>query len=408
MKPLEGVKILELSTYVAAPSCARMLAEWGADVIKVEPPAGDVNRIMGPIQNIPIYDKGNPCFDNENAGKRYLAIDLKSEDGMIALHKLLEKTDVMITNYRYKALQKMHLTYEELKEKYPRLIFADVLGYGEFGPDCDKPGFDFTAFYARTGMMLDMSPLEADRPLNAVSGFGDHVTGMALASGICAALYRRTQCGLGDHVDSALFQVGIYTLTGGILAAYHGRPYPRSRMNTAQPTSNTYKCKDGKWLMLAANVWKLHWPKLCNEVFDRPELGTDPRFVDAMDVKKNAHECIEILDEIFLTKDRDEWLELIRKADLAHEVVQHMGELPDDPQATENNFLFSYEYPNGNKEVFSNAPVRFGSTPFADFRPAGPVGCDTREILKEVGYSDEKIDQMLEAKTAVIAGERWS
>ena len=180
MGPLENIKVVELATYLAAPTCARVLADWGADVIKVEPLKGDIYRTMGPTQMCPITEKANPTFDNHNSGKKYVALNLRSAEGMEAFHRLLAQADVFVTNNRPDALEAMHLTYDDLKDKYPRLIFAHVLGYGEKGPDYNKPGFDYTAFFSRSGILAALAPARGP-PSDLVTGMGGHAASLSPA-----------------------------------------------------------------------------------------------------------------------------------------------------------------------------------------------------------------------------------
>ena len=301
MGPLENIKVVELATYLAAPTCARVLADWGADVIKVEPLKGDIYRTMGPTQMCPITEKANPTFDNHNSGKKYVALNLRSAEGMEAFHRLLAQADVFVTNNRPDALEAMHLTYDDLKDKYPRLIFAHVLGYGEKGPDYNKPGFDYTAFFSRSGILADLAPAGGP-PCNIVTGMGDHAVSISLAAGICAALYHRTTTGLGEKVDCGLLQVGCFLLQAPIQSGYYGKVMPRTRYDPNQANSNTYQCSDGEWIFLAATDYNRQFPKLCKEVFNRPDLLEDPRFNDRLSSIKNKAELVKVYDEIFKTK----------------------------------------------------------------------------------------------------------
>lgn len=393
MKPLEGVKVVELATYLAAPSCARVLADWGADVIKVEPVEGDVYRRLYANQRMPLYEDGNPCYDNENANKKFIALNLKSPEGMEAFLKLVGQADVFITNNRPNALKKLKISYEDLSVIFPSLIFADILGYGEKGPDKDKPGFDYTTFYARSGLMADLVPRGQD-VMNVVPGLGDHLVGLALVSGICAALYRKSITGQGDKIDAGLFQTGIYALSCGLMSAYFGRQYPMSRYEPNTPTSNSYKCKDGEWIFLAATDYPTQWPKICSQVFDRPDLINNEKFSTLNAALQNLEEVVKTVESIFATKDSHEWVELLVKADIAHEKVQHFTEVLKDPQAWANNYLREHTYPGGQKVVFANTPVNFKSIEDVPFIPSREIGADTSEILENLGYSKEQIEKM--------------
>ena len=398
MGPLENIKVVELATYLAAPTCARVLADWGADVIKVEPLKGDIYRTMGPTQMCPITEKANPTFDNHNSGKKYVALNLRSAEGMEAFHRLLAQADVFVTNNRPDALEAMHLTYDNLKDKYPRLIFAHVLGYGEKGPDYNKPGFDYTAFFSRSGILADLAPAGGP-PCNIVTGMGDHAVSISLAAGICAALYHRTTTGLGEKVDCGLLQVGCFLLQAPIQSGYYGKVMPRTRYDPNQANSNTYQCSDGEWIFLAATDYNRQFPKLCKEVFNRPDLLEDPRFNDRLSSIKNKAELVKVYDEIFKTKTQDEWCELLEKADIAHERLQHFKDLPTDPQVLANNYMYEYTYEDGTKTVFANAPVHFGCIDHEHYRmrTSGPIGCDNDAVLQGVGYTPEELAALREA-----------
>ncbi|WP_251448776.1 CaiB/BaiF CoA transferase family protein [Vermiculatibacterium agrestimuris] len=400
MGPLEGIKVLDLSNFLAASTAGRIMAEWGADVIKIEPLSGDTYRNNGPYMNIPIYDRGqtgNPSYDNENGNKRWVALNLKSEKGMAVFRKLLATADVLITNYRPGALKKLGISYDDLKEEFPRLVFGSILGYGKKGPASGKPGFDYTAFYARSGLMADAAPRGGDL-VNTVAGLGDHFAATALVAGINAALVRRSTTGKGDLVEASLFQAGCFALSSGFLSAYSGKPWPRTRFEPNNSTSNTYKCKDGEWFYLAATAYDKQWADVATKVLGRPDLATDPRFVTRKAVEEQGamEEQVRIMDEIFATKTYAEWAKIMTEADIAFEKAQHFTELVEDPQALENEYIFYHAYPNGKKAPFAHAPAAIASCPWPEFQPAKLTGADTEAILKEMGYSDAEIKALME------------
>lgn len=404
MGPLEGIRVLDLSNFLAASTAGRIMAEWGADVIKIEPPSGDTYRNNGPYMNIPIYDRGvtgNPSYDNENGNKRWMALNLKSEDGMRIFQKLLETADVLITNYRPGALKKLGLAYEDLKEKYPRLVMGSILGYGKRGPAKDKPGFDYTAFYARSGLMADAAPRDGDL-VNTVAGLGDHFAATALVAGVNAALLRRTVTGKGELVEASLFQAGCFALSSGFLSAYSGKPWPRTRLEPNNSTSNIYKCRDGEWFYLAATAYDKQWADVAVKVLGRPDLAEDPRFVTrkAVEEQGTMEEQVRIMDEIFATKTYAEWAEIMTKADIAFEKAQHFTEVVQDPQALENEYVFYHEYPNGKKAPFAHSPAAFASCSWPAFQPAKLTGADTEDILREMGYQEEEIRALLDSGAA--------
>ena len=277
MKPLEGIKVVELTTYFAAPACGRILADWGAEVIKVEGPKGDPYRSAYRGQRTPQFAEGCPSFDLENSNKSFVCLDTKTKEGREAVLKLISQCDVFLTNNRPNALKKMGLTYEEIHSLYPRVVYGEVLGYGARGPLKDKPGYDYTAFFSRSGLMADLSS-KGGPVMNTVAGFGDHVTAITLAAGICGALLRAKQNGEGDRVSVSLYQAAIFILSNGLLCAEYGREYPRTHFDCNSPLLTCYKCRDGEWIYLSMPEYDKMWPRICTDIFDRPDLADDPRF----------------------------------------------------------------------------------------------------------------------------------
>ena len=278
-RPLEGVKVLELSTMVAAGSCGRMLADWGATVIKVEAESGDMFRNFPKTFLVPCTMDENPLFDNLNAGKRGIVLNLKTPEGMEAMHRLLAEADVFLTNTRVKALKKLGLDYDSLKDKYPRLIEANISGFGEKGPKKDNPGFDTVAFWASSGFNADMMVEgPGSYPVYSSAGPGDIVTAMGLCYAITAALYKRTQTGKGDRVSSSLYGTALWCFHIMSVATEerYGYQYPKTREVSA-PTGAPFRTKDNQWVMTTILKIEEQWPVLCN-VLGVPELGTDPRY----------------------------------------------------------------------------------------------------------------------------------
>lgn len=401
MGPLEGIRVLDLSNFLAASTAGRIMAEWGAEVIKIEPPQGDTYRNNGPYMGIPIYERGvegNPSYDNENSNKKWVALNLKHEKGKEIFFKLLETADVLITNYRINALQKLGISYEDLKEKYPSLVYGMILGYGPKGPAKDKPGFDYTAFYCRSGLMADASPRGQDL-LNTVAGLGDHFAATALVAGVNAALVRRGKTGKGDLVEASLFQAGCFALSSGFLSAYSGKPWPRTRFEPNNSTSNTYRCKDGEWFYLAGTAYDKQWDSIARNVLNRPDMAEDSRFVTRKNVEetKSMETQVKMMDEIFATKDYAEWAQIMTDNDVAFEKAQHFTELVEDPQALENEYIFYHTYANGKKAPFAHAPASIGSNQWPEFQPAKLTGADTLSVLAAEGYTEEELKAMLEA-----------
>ncbi|HWP50911.1 MAG TPA: CaiB/BaiF CoA-transferase family protein [Clostridia bacterium] len=396
MKPMEGIKVIELSTMLAGPMTARILAEWGADVIKVESTNGDAWRKQAGTTLSPCTKDANPNFDMQNINKRFVSLDMKTKEGSAAMLKLLATADIFVTNYRVQALEGMGLTYEQLKEKFPRLIHASVLGYGEKGPEKDRPGYDYTVFFSRTGLMADLAPAGGP-PLVPVGGIGDHSVAVALSGGIAAALYKRTVTGQGDKVDVSLLQAGTFILCTGILNGFNGRKLPRDRYDCGHAGSNTYQGSDGEWFYLAVIDYR-RFPEFC-KVIGMPEIATDPRFSTAEAYYRNREELTKIFDGVFAQQPVPYWHDLLDAHDLPHEILYHFKDVPNDPQVQANRYTYFHEYSDGTKTVFANGPVHFASIDPESIpcKTSGPIGCDTDEVLKEIGYSEAEIKAMHEA-----------
>ena len=393
MKPMEGLKVVELASMLAGPMTSRILAEWGADVIKVETVHGDAWRKQGGTTMSPTTDVANPNFDMQNMNKRFISLNLRTEKGKEVMMKLLSEADVFVTNFREKALEGMGLSFSQLHPKFPKLVHAAVLGYGEKGPDANKPGYDYTAFFSRSGLMIDLSPKGAG-PLIPIGGVGDHGVAVALAGGIAAALFQRSRTGEGDRVTVSLLQAATFILCTGILNGVNGRELPRDRYDCGHACSNNYQGSDGEWFYLAVIDYRRF--KEFVTLIGLPELADDPRFNTQEAYYKNKTILTKIFDKKFAEHDVPYWHKLLEEHDMPHEVLRHFKDVPDDPQTIANNYGYRYTYSDGTKTWFANGPVHFGSLDPATipFKPSGKLGADTRTVLEEIGYSDKDIDAM--------------
>lgn len=396
---LKGIKVVEFATFVAAPSCAKMLADWGADVIKVEPTAGEGQRYIGETFSSPIHCDENPWFENENFNKKSICINVKSKEGMEVFDKLISEADVFVTNVRTKALVKLGLDYDQLKAKYPGLIFAQILGYGEKGPLKDKPGFDYTAYFARGGVMMTLMEKNTS-PLNGVAGFGDHYTGIALASGVCAALVKKLRTGEGEKVTVSLLHMGIYGIGCMILSDVYGNKMPMTRKIPNSPVSNSYQCKDGKWIQLALIKYD-SWIDRFFKAINREELINDNRYNNLTEMKKNIESMVLIIEEAMLEKTLNEWENILHEYDIPFEKVQTVEDIIEDEQAWANDFLVKKTYDSGTEGVLVNTPVKFTEMGIREMTAAPRISEYTDEILANLGYSDEFINTV-KASNSVI------
>jgi len=392
-KPLSGIKVIELADFVSAPVCARILADMGAEVIKIERDTGNAWRATGKA-SCPwkFTDEENPGYDINNTGKKHIVLNLKTPEGLTACHKLLATADVFVTNMRVQALKRLGLDYESVKDKYPKLIYAIGLGYGEKGPDANNPAFDHTAFWARTGFLLDMSPLTDDyHPVFPPSSVGDNFTGITLASEVCAALFNRTKTGKGDYVRSSLFHNGIFAMGAMVIATQgeNGSVYPRTR-ELHGVAYGDYKCKDGRYVYIAAGYAE----KLIAKVFSiigREDLISDPRFNSAAARTQNADEMYAIIKEAMLQRTSDEWIDFAKEADIPMVKMQHFSEVSKDEQALANGYIQDVVYPSGVTYKIASSPIEMDSIGELHTEPTKAIGTDTEAVLKEYGYTEEEL-----------------
>ncbi|MCJ7854693.1 CoA transferase [Lachnospiraceae bacterium NSJ-143] len=397
MGQLDGVKVVELATFIAAPSCARILASYGAEVIKVESPKGDDLRVAGRGYFYPPADEdGDTAMDVQNFGKKGIALNLKDPKGMEAFLKLLETADVFITNNRVKSLVKMGLDYETLHKKFPRLIHASILGYGESGPLKDKPGFDYTAYFARGGIANSLME-KGTSPCNAASGFGDNYAGIALSSGICAALYRQAKTGEGERVTVGLFDTAIYGLNWLIGANEYGSEMPMSRRHTNSATCTTYQTKDGRWIQLAVIQYDKSIEVL-SKALGIEHILQDERFATYAAMLNHIEELVDEIEPAFAKKTLAEWVDILTEADVPFEIVQTMEEIAKDPQAWENDYIFKKEREDGKNIYFIRTPIVFTENPMVKEESgrgrAPKLGEDSTDILKSAGYDEATIAEL--------------
>ena len=399
---LKGVKVVELSTYAAAPGCGRILADMGADVIKVEPPAGDPFRKFGLSVSAPVGDEEDPCFQLENAGKRSIAINLKTAEGKEVFFRLLADANIFFTNTRIQSLKKMGIDYDSLKEKFPHLVYGHISGYGLKGKDASMPGYDITGFWARGGSLADLA-FEGNGPLAPPTGVGDHTTSIALAAGLLAGLYKQKMTGEGEYVLTSLFGSAVYLNGLMNLPAQYDDAWPKNRFQPLTPISNTYSCADGEMITLTILDYTRDWGKFC-KMIGREDLIEEERFNNQVSAKEyeNSKELITLLTGIFKEHDRDYWVAKLKEYDLPFSKTQHMREIAEDPQAWANGYLVEYTFPNGHAAAIPSTPIQFGENAAPPCEPFPKNGEHTVEILKEYGYGERDIVSFIE-KGAVVS-----
>ncbi len=315
MGPLEGVKVVELGVWVAGPGAGGVLADWGAEVIKVEPPEGDPMRRLFAL----LSGHGQPAsppFDLDNRGKQSVVADLATDEGRAAALELIATADVFLTNLRPVAVERFGLGPDAVMATNPRLVYASVSGYGSTGPDVDRAGYDVGAFWARSGIAATLNPPDQDPPMIR-SGMGDHVTAMTLVAGINAALLARERTGKGQFVETSLLRTGIWCMGWdlGIQLRFDKLLATGPRTEAPNPIANSYRCGDGKWFWLLGIEADRHWPPLL-AALDRTELADDERFATSRDRRKNAAALVAVLDEAFESADREHWTDRFDRHDV--------------------------------------------------------------------------------------------
>lgn len=404
MKPLEGLRVIEFANYVAAPATSKIMAMWGADVIHVESFDGDVFRFNNALYKLPLdRDDANPCFDISSSNKRYVAIDLRTAEGKRAMDKLLSTADVFISNIRNKSLEKLGLTYEQIREKYPRLIYGYLSGYGEKGADKDTAGYDYTSYCARGGILAEMADSAGDAPAYGVSAYGDLQASVCLGFGILAALMGREKTGKGDKVSASLYRTAAYMMNLNIVASKFGYRGPFTRKEAITPSMTTYPTSDGRWFQLCAPMYNRDFNKIMRAI-GREDLTDSALYCDLETVRaagRNA-EVVAIIEAETRKHDVDYWMRVLKEHDIACEKAYLWEEIAEDPQAWENGFYQMVDYPDGRKIQVFNDPVALDSVGIPEFKPAKGIGYDTADVLREVGYSDEEINGMAAAKAIAV------
>jgi len=399
-KPLDGVRVVELASVVAAPAASRMMADYGAEVIKIETPQGDILRPTGKAHLFPTEDNNNPMFELFNSGKKLVSLDLKTEEGRELMLAMLEDADVFISNVRMQSLEKLGLGYESLHKRLPKLVYAHFSGYGLKGPDANNPGFDLTAFWMRSGALVDTVPPDSF-PIRPAFAFGDLASSSAFLSGIMMALYAVSCGGEGTMVNTSLYNAGLWCNSLYIMNSQpqYGRRFPVSRSDPWDPFADYYLCADGEWIGIMEKVYDVDRPKV-SAAFGFPELMTEPELQSITEMR--AAGKIEYysrrMQELISQKSSDEWIELLRSYDIPCERIRHFKDIPSDEQAWANGYLERVAYPDGVDTVIPVPPLCFSEYGRKPFERKGGVGQDTDEVLKNLGKTDAEIAELKKRK----------
>lgn len=388
---LEGVKVLELGAWVAGPGAGAVLGDWGAEVIKVEDPVtGDPVRGWRSISGIQVTDV-HFWFELYNRNKKSIGLDLRSKAGQGIFYKLVEKADVFLTNFQYSVLEKLKIDYKTLSALNPKLIYGVVNGYGTKGPDVEKPGYDITAFWSRSGILNKMIA-PGRPPMMPPHAIGDTSCGMFLAGAISAALFNRERTGKGQQIDLSLFQAAMWVAAMDVQTVLHkGVAMPKlDRTTVPSPLENSYWTKDEKWLHITMIQSDRFWPTFC-QALKIEHLEKDEKFKDLNARADHSTELISILDGIFITKTRSEWEEIFQQNGLICAPIKSFAEVVTDTQALANDFFVEVDHPVGGKVRLVATPIIFRETPASVRTSAPELGQQTEEILLGLGYSWEDI-----------------
>lgn len=398
---LDGIRMVEVATFVAGPAAGTVMADYGADVIHLEPPdIGDPYRYLSSLKPLPTSEHNYPwLLDSRN--KKSLALDLKSEAGREALYRLIPLMDVFLTNYHPSVLEALRVRYEDLKPLNERLIYAHATGYGDTGDDAEKPGYDATAWWARSGMMDLVRGGDAEVAMSA-PGMGDHPTSLSLFGAIMMALYQRERTGEGSKVSTSLMANGAWANSILVQAALCGAQSfkPFKHEDSMNPLVSIYTTKDDRQLFLVMVKQDSEWDQFC-EAIDHPELKGDPRFKDQAARRDNARDFVAFLDTVFASRPLAEWERRLEEHRVTFGVVKRTAELPNDEQMHENGIF--REIPGSDGMLTVDTPIKMEGADKVPPGPAPEIGEHTVEVLQGLGYTDTQIREMVDNGTARVA-----
>jgi crotonobetainyl-CoA:carnitine CoA-transferase CaiB-like acyl-CoA transferase len=396
MPLLSDLKVVEWSTWIAGPGCAAVMADWGAQVIKVESAAGDATRTFWPdTAECP----GNPIFSNENRGKRGVVLDVSKAQGRAALIAILRDADVFITNVRPGALKRARLDYDSLKDQLPALIYANVTGYGLTGADVDTPAFDLTGFWNRSGVASAINPPDRE-PIGSRPGFGDHVTALATLSGVLAAVHERARTGRGRQVETALMRVGCYALGWDMSIKLRNGEALTAQPRHTRPgaIAGYFRTKDERWICVSQRGPN-DFPQMMRAI-GRADLIEEPRCAAPIVDMAVVHEIRDLLDRVFEALTLEEACAMMRATDIIFAPMASLDDVIADPQAQEAGCFVDMPDGWGGSFKAPAAPVRFPATATGPTGPAPKLGEHTRQVLAQAGYGPDEVEALIAAGAA--------
>jgi crotonobetainyl-CoA:carnitine CoA-transferase CaiB-like acyl-CoA transferase len=391
--PLEGVRVIEYGVYHAGPGAGAILGDMGADVIKIESGNGDPERYWTDVGGVDFSmpGTGSLSFEVSNRSKRAIYLDINTDKGREIFHRLVAGADVFLTNLRKSTKAKLGIDYESIAKINPRIIHANVSGYGPEGPMSDLGAFDPLGM-ARSGMLFITGSSE---PVMMYLGILDQATAISTSHAILSALLYRERHGIGQEIHVSLYGTALWLMHFNFLlnTFIKTNHLPSDDRNLHSPLRNVFCCKDGKWIMGTHHPESKYWPTLCKAT-DMPELINDPCFATEIQRKTNCCELIAIFDKVFATKTCSEWMEILQPLGLMFCPIQTITEVPYDPQALVNGYAVPFDHPRLGRVMVPGYPTRFSACS-AGMRCAAPlIGQNTDEVLQELGYGQVQLDAM--------------
>jgi formyl-CoA transferase len=388
-----GLKVVDLASFIAGPAATTILSDFGATVVKVEPPGtGDPYRYFYVTPPNPVCER-NYAWQLTNRNKRSIALDLKNPDAKAVVLRLVQWADVFVTNFPPEVKLRLGLDYEAIKSINPRLIYADITGYGAKGPEANKPGFDVTAYWARTGLM-QVTHDEDSPPTLPIPGIGDHATASTLYSAIVTGLYRREKTGQGGYVTTSLIAEGAWAAAQWIEGGLNGaRFYPQhNRKNPPNALLNPYRTADDRWILLVAAQQK-DWPGFV-KAMGLESLLTDQRFADGKMRLHNAGDLVDVLDPVFAAKPLEFWKKTLDAGRVIYGVVQIAEDIVNDPQMLANGIFMPVKDPDIGASYTVSSPIQVDGVAKEEPRRAPNLGEHTCEVLGDLGFSNEEVNAL--------------
>ncbi|MFE4994280.1 CaiB/BaiF CoA transferase family protein [Streptomyces mirabilis] len=399
---LEGLHVVDLASFIAGPAAATVLGDFGADVVKVEPPhTGDAYRSLSRIPPNPQVEGVNYPWQLDNRNKRSIALNLKSPSARPVLESLVRWADVLVTNFPPRTREKLGLEYDALAPLNPRLIYADVTGFGEEGPDAHLPGFDVTAYWARSGLM-DLTRQRDVAPATNAFGSGDHSTAITLFAGIMTALYRREKTGQGARVTASLLAEGAWAASMWLQAVLVGAkpPRPIDRSDPPNALVNMYRTADDRWIVLGFANENKQVP-LFLKAIGHPEAAENPHYADTPSRRAHAAEIVAVLDKTFATRSLAEWREVLDAAGLTYGVAQTLEECAQDPQLLANRVFVPIDDGSDDPHLTVDSPVRLDQEQKVRPGPAPDLGEHTESVLRDLGFDASGIEELRKTEAVV-------